>query len=64
MEKKSNMKFSGIKKMLTKDQLKSVVGGYGGGGTATIGCVNNCAPYSAGCYQVACGGQQTYWMRY
>ncbi len=42
MEKKPNEKFTGIKKMLTRDQMKGVVDGYGSGPCSGSGCSIKC----------------------
>lgn len=57
--KKLNFKLGGIGEMLTKDQMKKVVGGYGD-------CFDECSiepcPTGQTCTTVACGGQTTYQM--
>ncbi len=49
MENKPNIKFSGIKKMLTREQMKGVTGGYGG------------YSGSGSCYQCTCGSMTSCW---
>ncbi len=57
MEKKKNV-FGDIKSMLTRDQMKQIKGGSGGGG-----CANDCpCPPGYTCMMMACGGQAIYAM--
>ena len=48
MKKKPTLKFSGSKEMLTREQMKSVVGGFGGRGRGDdckydTGCASRCS---------------------
>jgi len=42
--KKMNLKLGGIKEMLTREQMKKVVGGYGYDGGGSTNCYMCCSP--------------------
>jgi len=57
--KKLNLKLGGIKEMLSREQMKKVVGGYGydgGGGCGTSECSSNsdCSTTYPTCHKTTC----------